>query len=848
KDIKSANDLNALLSKNVDLNTARTVVSPKTCQIKISDEQYHKLKEVIQEAGVSLHAVVQFAWHKIIHAYTGDIETLVGTTVSGRALPISGIDKSVGLYINTLPLKVSWSDGTVLQQLQAIDAISAEINEHSYVNLASLQRDGQRLFHSLLVFENYPNEAGDAKHQMRASFRKSIEKVDYPIRVRAHVKQNDIKIDLTYDNTILLSERAITILQQLQLIIEQLPSILKQSHTKINLLSQAQYQQVVYDWNSVDKPYHETKTIHHLLEEQVMQTPDAIAIVYEEQQLTYLELNQASNQLAHYLRKHHNSGVMVALCLERSIEMVIAILAVLKSGSAYVPLDPKHPNARLRYQLEDTAANVILTQTNILAKIHTALPSQVKPIKVDSKPYQNEVAHNLKDLAKPNDLAYVIYTSGTTGKPKGVMVEHQAFLFYQQRFIELVNIKQPLITSFTLSYCFDASLPTLFAGLLSGGKVVITQDILETTPESYLALLSHYNVNTIRLTPSLLKVLSSNLASYSEYLTIVLGGETYDISTIRQLLQNKHLRLFNQYGPTECVVGSSVQELSSVVEQQIIGNMYDGKNSYVLDSNLTPLPIGAIGELYIGGAGLARGYLNQPELTEKRFIYNPFTEGKIYKTGDLVRYLHDGSLQYIGRNDFQVKIRGYRIELGEIESVLRAHGDVKEVVVLGGESLAAYIVAGEFQPSIEELNEYLEEYIPRYMIPSAYIFINNLPLTTNGKLDREALPKPNFSDHQTTYVAPLNELELKLCQIWQDLLKLDRVGVEDDFFRLGGHSILAIQASHKMSQLMNCAVGIADLFLHRTIAQLCSQLIAGVKLKSIKKLIVDMSPLSFAQE
>ncbi|MDF1758897.1 MAG: amino acid adenylation domain-containing protein, partial [Legionellaceae bacterium] len=647
QNIDSVNDLNVLLSCKTDLDKATTVISSKEVSITLDDYTYQSLKELMEGEGLTPHTIVQFSWHKLINTYTEDPDTIVGTTVSGRALPIIGIEESVGMYINTLPLKISWDNRTILEQLKYIESAVIDLHEYSYVDLAGIQKHGKRLFHSLLVVD--PPDINESDNSLPIEFNSYFSKVDYPLCLVMRVNADNLTIKLIFDQHLLDDVKAQKLLSQLQLIISQLPRNLGESTSNISVLTSFEYQSIVYDWNNTKAVYTKNKTIQQLFEEQVKKTPNDIALVFEDQQLTYKGLNQASNQLARYIRRQYKNKLVVdtriTICVDRSIDMIIGMLGILKAGGAYVPLDPISPVARIQFQLEDTDTRLLLTQTHIIPKVNNLLPTQVSIVTLDDKPYINEVSNNLEYNSSANDLAYVIYTSGTTGKPKGVMVEHQSFLFYQQRFIELVDKNQPLITSFTLSYCFDASLPTIFAGLLSGGSVVITKDILDITPDSYISLISNHKVNTLRLPLSFLKSLSSKLVSYSESLTIILGGEPYDINLVKTLLQNKHLRIFNQYGPTECVVGSSMYELSSSVEQQIIGTVHAGKKAYVLDSHLTPLPLGAIGELYIGGEGLARGYLNHPKLTKERFISNPFTEGRLYKTGDLVRWLADGNLE-----------------------------------------------------------------------------------------------------------------------------------------------------------------------------------------------------------
>jgi amino acid adenylation domain-containing protein len=491
---------------------------------------------------------------------------------------------------------------------------------------------------------------------------------------------------------------------------------------------------------------------------------------------------------------------------------------------------PSYPEARISYILEDTQTALVLTQRKHADRFKNS-------VILDDKPYQNESKVNIKTKVAPHDSAYVIYTSGTTGLPKGVIVEHRAFIFYQKAFNALVKAQQELITSFTLSYCFDASLPTLFSALISGGEVVITQDLRTLSSEEYVVELRRHHINTIRLTPSMLEGLLISLLDYKYPLIIVLGGECYNKKTVNALLSNEYIQIFNQYGPTECIVGSTRAQLSYPVQGQLIGKPYAGKRAYILDKQLTPVSVGAIGELYIGGAGLARGYLNQPKLTLERFIHNPFAtvedkeQGytRLYKTGDLVRYLPDGNLEYIGRNDFQVKIRGYRIELGEIEHQFTQCPAVQQAVVIVYKQdednndhtpaqLVAYYVSTETL-DIKSLRNQLSRTLPDYMIPSCFMALPVFPMTSNGKLDRKALPKPDFTPNEQAYVAPRNDEESLLTRIWQEVLHVDCVGIYDDFYEFGGDSILAMQLINKLCEhKMVCRE--SDIFEHRCIANL----------------------------
>ncbi|MDF1758349.1 MAG: amino acid adenylation domain-containing protein, partial [Legionellaceae bacterium] len=567
-------------------------------------------------------------------------------------------------------------------------------------------------------------------------------------------------------------------------------------------------------------------TIHQLFEEQVKNTPDAIAVVYNRTKLTYKELNDSSNQLARHIQKHYPKSTvapdtLIALCLDRSLDIVIGILAILKAGGAYVPLDSECPLERLRFQLEDTNTNLLLTKTKILDNIRAAIPSKVKTIAINTKPYIGESTGNIQSYTKPNDLAYVIYTSGTTGKPKGVMIEHRSVinLLDSHKNTLLLN-RSSRVLQCSVSV-FDIFMHEVFSTLVSGaGLYIVNEEQRRDTSLLFEFIATH------EITMAILPAALLNAATYRllPSLTIlVIGGDRCE----RKVMQNwmRGRRLINEYGPTEATVCTTIHEYQSDTEKAIIGKPLHNVQTYALDSNLLPMPLGSIGELYIGGAGLARGYLNQPKLTKECFIDNPFDDGRIYKTGDLVRYLPDGNLEYIGRNDFQVKIRGYRIELGEIESVISTYHKVKQSAAIAHQKdinsptqLTGYYVGMGIDE--ESLRSHLESHLPKYMLPHALICLYKLPLNINGKLDRKSLPRPDYTEHQAKYIAPRTSLEKSMCEIWQSVLGLERVGLEDDFFKLGGNSILATSVISRANQILNTNITVADLFRYTTIDSL----------------------------
>ena len=645
--------------------------------------------------------------------------------------------------------------------------------------------------------------------------------------------------------------------------------------SKISLLDSQERDLLLHTWNATDVPYPKDNTLYQLFEAQVDKTPDNIALVFDNQQLTYRQLNLRANQLARRIRatyqQCHGSTLspdtLIALYLDRSLEMIISILAALKAGGAYVPIAPEYPQSRTLFILEDTKAPLLLTQSHYTGQLDGWINKlKGKPpvlIATDQmSDMENYVTENLSPVSKAQDLAYVIYTSGTTGNPKGVMIEHCSVVNYFTMFLVQTSDHYKRV-DFSSNYCFDLSVTANLCPLLAGSTICIYGgDILDSL--SYQKHLSVNNVSLIKTTPS---IAWQVLPGMSHQLgMIILGGEALGCHDVLDLCHYTN-KVVDEYGPTEATVGSYFSQVYPAINKGL-GKPYGNVKAYILSTQLQALSVGTPGELYLGGAGLARGYLNRPELTAERFIDNPFaTEEdiangytRLYKTGDLVRWLPDGNLEYLGRNDFQVKIRGYRIELGEIEKALTALPQVSQAVVVdrereGTKYLAAYCIAADTRASkdkdritalADSLRQQLQASLPEYMVPATFTVIEDIPLTINGKLDRRALPAPEFINTDS-YVASRTETETQLCAVWAEVLGLERVGIHDNFFRIGGDSISAIRLTAKSRQMLDKDIPLALLFANPTVARLADKL-------SATQIIIPVSknqnhlPLSFAQE
>jgi amino acid adenylation domain-containing protein len=615
--------------------------------------------------------------------------------------------------------------------------------------------------------------------------------------------------------------------------------------SEFSLLSEEENHQLLMELNNTKRDYPKNKTIHQLFEEQVEKTPHNIAVTFEDQQLTYQELNQKANQLACFLReKGVKPDALVAIVCDRSLEMVISILAVLKAGGAYVPLDPTYPIERLAYMIEDTKAPILLTRSSLLGRLPKI---EVEIVLLDNTAlFETYSPFNLVCTTQPNHLAYVIYTSGSTGQPKGVMIEHKSIcdrLFWWQEYSPISSEDRYL---HQVSFSFDAAVVSLWWPLLNGSSVIITTSQGLSDVNYLVGLIKLHKITVLLCTPAMMNVILDQQAvqEVDHIQQITLGGETFSKDTLKKAKKLKNCRIYNSYGPAETTIVATSYDatcrdpVSSTVP---IGTPVANTQVYILDSFLRPVPVGMVGELYIGGKGLARGYLNQPELTAERFIDNPFAseddkkEGinpRLYKTGDLCHWLEDGTIEYMGRVDDQVKLRGFRIELGEIESILKRHPAVKDAIVIlredipGDKRLAAYLISKKGPINFKKFRSFLKPKLPMYMIPSAFFELDSFPLTTNGKIDKKELPKP-LRPAPRNYVGPQTEREQALARIIKEFLNVEQVSIHDNFFDLGIHSLMLFQLHSKIQKEFSKKFPMIELLTQTTIKKLLNYLTAS---------------------
>ena len=857
-------------------------------EFSLSPKLSQALTELSRQQGVTLFMTLLAAFDTLLYRYTGSSDILVGTPIANRNR--GEIEGLIGFFVNTLVMRTDLSDNPSFSQLLTrVREVTMDAYAHQDLPFEMLvealqpERDLSHtpLFQVAFVLQNTPKSeiamtgltvTDLPPENTTAKFDLTLAMVNTDDGLKGVWEYNT---DLFESSTIeRLSGHFLNLLGGIvanpQARISQLP-----------LLTESETNQLLIEWNNTQVDYPQIKCIHQLFEEQAERTPDAIAVVFENQQLTYAELNDRANQLAHYLRK---LGVkpdeLVGICLERSLDMIVGLLAILKVGGAYVPIDPDYPQERISFMLQDTQVKIILTCESLQNSLQN---HQTIVICLDKDWQQINQAslENLNSTVSADNLAYVIYTSGSTGIPKGVIVTHQAVnrLVLNTNYIQFTPDDRVVQAS---NIAFDAATFEIWGALLNGAKIIIIAKSVLLSPQELALSLKENQISVLFLTTAFFNQLANLVPqAFSSLRCLLFGGEAVEPKWVQEVLEKgAPQRLLHVYGPTENTTFSSwylVENVASTATTIPIGKAIANTQIYLLDKNLQPVPIGVVGELHIGGMGLAKGYLNRPELTQEKFIPNPFEKdevipptplnkdgnepSKLYKTGDLARYLPDGNIEYLGRIDNQVKIRGFRIELGEIEAVIGQNEDVQSACVIarednpGDKRLVAYLVPQpEITLTIDEIRQFLKAKLPDYMVPNAFVILEALPLTPNGKIDRRALPAPDLQS-KGEYIAPRNPIEEKIAQIWAEVLKLERVSIEDNFFELGGHSLLATQVISRCQEAFEIALPLRYLFESPTIAQLSAVILtelqtgSGLKLPAIVPLNrQDDIPLSWAQE
>lgn len=794
--------------------------------------------------GVSPAALFHCVWALVLSRTSGRDDVVFGTLLLGRVHGDSTERLTLGMFINTLPLRINLEGAMAKELVERVHRELGELLKHEQASLAVAQRCSRisgtaPLFTALLNYR-YARGNSDRDRWKRAGFEvfASREWTNYPIVLSVDDEAEGFSLTMQTDRRVDPRRVLDYVHAGLTSLVEALERSPRAPALSLQVLPEMERQQVIAGFNPV-RQFSQHKLIHELFEAQVLLRPDAIAVVCEGDSLTYAELNGRANQVAWYLRKRDvRCDQLVGLCVERSLEMVVGLLGILKAGGAYLPLDPTYPPERLAYMLEDAAPGIVLTEE----RLKDSLPrTTAEVVALDSAlmTIGEDGTSNLS-LRPPGltseHLAYVIYTSGSTGKPKGVMVEHRNVVRLFAATESWFGFSERDVWTLFHSFAFDFSVWELWGALIYGGRVVIVPHHTARSPREFYGLLCREGITVLNQTPSAFAQLieaQGERPDLKHVLRVVIfGGEALEFRALRRWVERNGVerpQLVNMYGITETTVHVTHRLLSrEEVESErgsVVGRPIPDLTAYLLDRHRQPVPIGVVGEIYVGGAGVARGYLNRPELTAERFLPDPFAadpKARMYKTGDLGKWRADGMIEYLGRNDDQVKIRGFRIELGEIEALLVCHPQVRESVVLaredvpGEKRLVAYVIAqdaSDARPSAEGLREHLKAVLPEYMIPSAFVILESFPLTPNGKLDRGALPAPELGAYASReYEAPQGHVEEVLAGIWQELLNVERVGRYDSFFELGGDSLLATRVITHVSYSLNVDIPMRVIF------------------------------------
>ena len=820
----------------------------RSLELLLTTEQTASLRQLADTLRVTFNTLLQGAWALLLSRYASTEDVVFGATRACRGIPVEGVGAMVGLLINTLPVRVAVPASTTLASwLPGLRSRWVAMREHEQTPLASIQEwselpPGEPLFDSIVVFENFRlDEHLRAKGGAwnNRSFR-LIGTTNYPLVVSGHLAPH-LVIELTYDRHRFDDDIVSRMRKHLQNLLEAFAGDPARTLEEFAMVSVRERRQLVVDWNPAANDVPQDACIHRLFEAQVARAPGATALAFEGQTWTYQELNVRANRLGHYLRTLGvGSETPVAICVERTPLLVMGLLGILKAGGAYVPLDPSYPSERLQFMLRDSRAPVLLTQKSLVP----ALPeneAQRFCLDTDASVLDIHSATNPAGEFNGSQLAYLMYTSGSTGTPKGVQVEHRSVvrLVIDTNYIEIGPTDCMAQMSNT---SFDAATFEIWGALLNGAKLAILGRDLTLDPARVATAFREEQITISFVTTQLFNhIVSAAPEAFAGLRCLLTGGEAPDPARFRDLLLRwPPRRVVHVYGPTETTTFATFFPVEVVAPDATtipIGRAIANTSVFVLDPARGLLPVGVAGELYIGGAGVARGYLARPELTAEKFVQDPFSDqsdARLYRTGDLVRWRPDGNLEFLGRFDQQIKLRGFRIEPGEIETALAQHPQVEQAVVIlredrpGERRLAAYIVVGRSgaAPAAADLRKLLQKKLPDYMVPSAFVFLDALPLSPNGKLDRQRLPAPDPGrvDEDRIFVPPRTPTEERVAAIFAQLLGRDRVGVHDDFFEMSGDSLLAIQAASRVRQALGIELPLTRLFETPTVARLVANL------------------------
>ncbi len=810
------------------------------------------LRRVAQQEGATAFALLLASFQALLYRYSGQADIRVGVPIANRNRVET--ERLIGFFVNTQVLKADLDGRMGFDELLAQArqrALEAQAHQDlPFEQLVEALQPERSLSHNPLfqVLFNYQSEIRSVTPEVQLEDLRleglawDGQTAQFDLTLDIQEDENGIWASFDYATDLFDASTVERLAGHWRNLLRGIVANPRQRLGELPLLDAPERRQTLSEWNPAQREYAVQGTLQQRFEEQARQRPQAVALILDEQRLSYGELNARANRLAHCLiARGVGADVPVGLALERSLDMLVGLLAILKAGGAYLPLDPAAPEERLAHILDDSGVRLLLTQGHLLER----LPRQagVEVLAIDGLVLDGYAESDPLPTLSADNLAYVIYTSGSTGKPKGTLLTHRNALRLFSATEAWFGFDERDVWTLFHSYAFDFSVWEIFGALLYGGRLVIVPQWVSRSPEDFYRLLCREGVTVLNQTPSAFKQLmavacSADMATQQPALRyVIFGGEALDLQSLRPWFQrfgDRQPQLVNMYGITETTVHVTYRPVSEAdLEGGLvspIGGTIPDLSWYILDRDLNPVPRGAVGELYIGRAGLARGYLRRPGLSATRFVPNPFPGGageRLYRTGDLARFQADGNIEYIGRIDHQVKVRGFRIELGEIEAALAGLAGVRDAVVLahdgvGGTQLVGYVVADSAEDAErlrESLRESLKRHLPDYMVPAHLMLLERMPLTVNGKLDRQALPQPDASLSQQAYRAPGSELEQRIAAIWSEILGVERVGLDDNFFELGGHSLLLLMLKERIGDTCQATLSISQLMTHASVAE-----------------------------
>lgn len=831
--------------------------------LELPQDLAQKIALLSQQEGVTLYMTLLAAFQALLCRYTGQTDIAVGSPIANRNR--RELEDAIGFFANSLVIRTDLSNNPSFKELLSrVKQVSVDAYAHQDLPFEKLveQLHPERslnqnpLFQVVFALQNAPMEQLELPGLTLSPF-KELETTTARFDLEFYLwecsedfrslwggkwqQSAGLRGVLVYNTALFAKDAIALLLQHFQTLLTGAVESIDTKLADLPLLSVAEKERILYQWNQTQHDYQKHLSIQQLFENQVNSNPNAIALNYKNHQVTYQQLNNGSNQLARYLQKLGVSkDSLVGICMEQTPIAIAVLLGILKAGAAYVPLDPTYPQERLRFMVEDTKVAVIVTQQSFVPLFFSA---EILCLERDWQKVASQSNENFPNQSTAETLAYIVYTSGSTGIPKGVAVTHQAV----NRLINsnYITWKRSYKVAQCANISFDAATFEIWGALLNGAQLVGIDRETLLSPQDFAQTLQQQEIDILFLTTALFNQIAREIPSAFHCLKYLLfGGEMVDVKSVQAVVESKPQHLLHVYGPTENTTFTTWYEVENVAEVKTIpiGKAIANTQIYLLDNYLNPVPVGVTGEIYIGGDGLAHGYFNRPELTAKQFIANPYVETnaatslhcatlqRLYKTGDFARYLPDGNLEFIGRKDDLVKLRGFRIELGEVETVLNQHPKVREsIVVVKEENLVAYIVAS-VQLKSSELKEFLQVKLPNYSIPAVFVFLEGLPLTLNGKVDRLALPTPDFTQNISDKT-PRNSVEAELVQLWNGLLGV-QLGISDNFFELGGHSLLATQLVSRIRESFGVQVPLKRVFETPTIAGLAEYITSSKNVTS----------------